>query len=307
VARPLVVLVGATASGKTELALQCARDFDRPLEIVGLDSRQLYRQLAVGTAKPTAQQRALVPHHLIDCIDLDAEFDAARYRAAVETLLPQLWRRGVVPLVVGGAGFYLRALSQGFHALESKPHELAQVRAELAALPADVLRERLRGIDPGFAERLHANDRYRIARALELHFLTGRRPSQLEAEFRPSPVLGCELWIHHLTLPRRLLHERIAARTAAWLNGAWQREVEELLAAGWSPSLPGLRVLGYPQVIALLRGELDAAQAHQRIVVASRRYARQQETWFRKCEVRARGDAIATALVTSLRAAAGSA
>ena len=306
-ARPLVVLVGPTASGKTELALRCAQRLDFRVEIVGLDSRQLYRQLAVGTAKPTPAQRSLVAHHLVDCIDLDEEYDAARYRAEVEALLPRLWQREVVPLIVGGAGFYLRALSQGFHALEADADRLAKLRTELAAQEPQELRRRLGEVDPQSAARLHPNDIYRISRALELHALTGRPASQLEAEFEPRPVLGCELWIHHLTLPRRVLHQRIFDRTAHWLAGEWQDEIRALLAAGWPESARGLRVLGYPEVLAMLHGEITPDATFERIVVATRRYARQQETWFRKCEAHARGGEIESALVAALRAAAGAA
>jgi tRNA dimethylallyltransferase len=284
-----LALVGPTASGKTALAIEAARRVGTAVEIVSLDSRQLYRRLDVGTGKPTAAERAAAVHHLVDCIDPDETFDAGRYRRAVEALLPELWARGVAPLLVGGAGFYLKALTEGFHDLPDDPQALADARAEHGALSLEELRARLEAIDPASAERIHENDRYRTERALELHRLTGRTPTELAATFQPRPVHGCQVQVWHLSPPRDVLHRRIAARAARWLKGAWQDEVQGLLDEGLAEDCPGLSILGYREVVGFLRGRLHADALQERVVTATRQYARQQEIWFRKVDAMWRG------------------
>ncbi len=291
-ASSLVVLVGATGSGKTGLALQLAERFDGALELVSLDSRQIYRGLDLGTGKPTPSERERLPHHLIDLIDPDQRFDAGRYRRAVEELLPRLWDRGVTPIVVGGAGFYLRALEEGFFDLPRNDALLAQLRRQWQRLPKEELRRRLLEVDPQSAERLHPNDRYRMERALEIHALTGRSMSEQARDFTPRPVLDLRLRVFHLQWPRWTLHARIARRAEAWLDGGWIEETRGLLAQGWSPDSPGLRILGYREIVDHLAGRIDRRALEERVVIETRRYARRQETWFRKhpVELRATGE-----------------
>jgi tRNA dimethylallyltransferase len=308
-ARPdsLVVLVGATATGKTELALSLVDRFEGSLELVSLDSRQIYRELEIGTGKPDARERERLPHHLIDLIDPDETYDAGRYRGAVEELLPRLWERGVTPLLVGGAGFYLRALAQGFFDLPEDPEKLARLREEFRALDLEELRSRLAQVDPASARRLHPNDRYRIERALEIHGLSGRSMSELSAEFTARPVLGLRMEIHHLQQPRWQLHGRIARRARAWLEGGWIEETQALLEAGWAPDSPGLSILGYREIVEHLCEPGSMPRLEERVVFATRQYARQQEIWFRKLEVMLRatrenpqlGDSLLAALERS--------
>lgn len=277
-----VALVGPTAAGKTSLAVEAVEASGVPVEIIVLDSRQLYRGLDVGTGKPDADERARVPHHLLDCLEPDETPDAMDYRRRVEEAAGPILARGAVPFLVGGAGFYLRALREGFHELDHDPETLAALRAELERMDDGALRERLGRLDPATASRLHPNDRYRIGRAIEICELGGRPASELEARFEPRPVLGASFDVAVLLPPRELLHERIARRTAAWLDGGWEREVRELLDRGVAADAPGLRILGYREVVALVLGELQREAALERIVVATRRYARSQRTWFRK-------------------------
>jgi len=280
----LVALVGPTASGKTDLAIDAVRASGVDVEIIVLDSRQMYRGLDLGTGKPDAAQRELVPHHLLDCIALEDTPDAMDYRRRVEAVASAILARGAVPLLVGGAGFYLRALREGFHEFEYSSEDLAAIRASNAGLDDAGLLDRLRGLDPASADRLHPNDRYRIGRALELCELSGRPASELEAEFRPSPILDATFRVALLMPPREVLHERIERRTRAWLDAAWISEVEALLAAGHAPDCPGLQVLGYRQVLDLVLGDRSRVEVEEEIMVATRRYARAQRTWFRKEE-----------------------
>lgn len=303
----VVALVGATASGKTDLSIEAARAAGVPVEIVILDSRQLYRGLDVGTGKPDAQQRAAIPHHLLDVLEPTETPDAAWYRGECERVFGEIWSRGASVLLVGGAGFYLRALTEGFHELESDPVRLAQVRAEHEALDDASLRDRLAEVDPESATRLHPNDRYRIGRALELYRLSGRPASELERNFVPRPVCDARFDVFQLQVERGVLHERIETRTRAWLDGeAWSHEIRGLLATGVPTDAPGLNILGYREVLeAMERGEA-AIETLDAIVVATRRYARQQETWLRKVAAVHRGpadEAHRNLLAEALRAA----
>jgi tRNA dimethylallyltransferase len=287
-------LIGATATGKTGASIEIARRLRTrgiEVEIIALDSRQLYRGLDVGTGKPTPSERAEVTHHLIDVIDPTDTPDAMQYRQWVEEAVVGIVDRGHVPLLVGGSGFYLRALREGFHTIEATDSERDAVRREVAALSDHELDARLRSLDPVTADRLHANDRYRRGRALEIALLTGRAPSDLEADFEPRPVLGASFELAHLQIDRAALHRRIETRTRNWLDAGWADEVRALLEAGVPPEAPGLQILGYRDVLALVRGECDRATATERIDVGTRRYARSQETWFRKEAVVERGDA----------------
>lgn len=277
-----VALVGPTASGKTRLAVDAVERSGVPAEIIVLDSRQLYRGLDVGTGKPDAEERARVPHHLLDWLDPRETPDAMDYRRRVEQVAAGILDRGAVPFLVGGAGFYLRALREGFHEFEYEASDLTELRASLEALDDEALRARLRGLDPASADRLHPNDRYRIGRAIELCVLSGRPASELDASFRPRPVLGAQFSVAVLMPDRELLHARIRERTTVWLAAGWPGEVQGLLESGVPEDAPGLRILGYRQVLGMIRGRLTAEACHDEIVVATRRYARAQRTWFRK-------------------------
>jgi tRNA dimethylallyltransferase len=307
-ARPLVALVGPTAAGKTALALRVGERARGRVEVISLDSRQVYRRLEVGTGKPSAQERARLPHHLLDRIDPDETFTAGRYRREVEALLPSLWARGVVPLLVGGAGFYLRALAHGLVEVSDDPPRLAAVRRRLEGLGLEELRRRLGEVDPASAARLHAHDRYRIQRALEIHELTGAPLSSWNARFSPQPVRGVRLRVVHLSPPRVELHRKVAARATRWFEGGWREEVEALLLEGIPADAPGLRILGYREIVAWVQGALGRERALERIIVRTRQYARQQEIWFRKAASVARGAAedaaVENALLTELDAAA---
>ena len=300
-------LIGATASGKTGVSLDVARALRSSgveVEIVALDSRQLYRGLDVGTGKPSAAELAEFPHHLIDVLDPTQTPDAMQYRQWTSEAIASVLARGHVPLLVGGSGFYLRALREGFHEIEASASERDDVRARVLAMSDAEVDAQLSSIDPVTDSRLHPNDRYRRGRALEIALLTGRAPSELEHDFEPRPILGARFELVHLQVERAELHRRIEARTRQWIDGGWADEVRSLRAAGVPDDAPGLQILGYRDVLAWVRGECDRETAIERIDIGTRRYARAQETWFRKEDVVGRGDA-AFARTALLRAIGG--
>jgi tRNA dimethylallyltransferase len=272
----VLVIMGATATGKSGLALELAAATGR--ELISADSRQVYQGLRVGTAQPTAADRARVPHHGIDFLPLAQRWSAQAFAAAALALLARADRPPAI--VVGGTGFYLEALCEGLFPVSIPATRLATHRRELAALDGPALHARLAALDPATAARLHPHDRQRLARALEVTLATGRPLSAHHAAGRERPA-GFQWQRVLLTLDRAALHERIAARLDSMLSGGWIEEVAALLAAGADPSAAGLQTLGYPEVIAHLRGELAQPALRERILLRTRQYAKRQETWWR--------------------------
>jgi tRNA dimethylallyltransferase len=278
-ARPKVaVLLGPTAVGKSAVALALARPLRA--EIVNADSLQVYRRLNIGTAKPSPEERAAVPHHLLDVADPDEPFDAARYCREGRRALAALHRRGAPPLVVGGTGLYLKALLYGL--FREGAADLAirrRLTEELGELGLAGLYQRLAALDPATAARLSPRDRYRILRALEVMAATGRPLSSLfQAHgFRQSPYRVLKLG---LSLPREELYRRIGTRADAMLAQGWLKEVEAL-RRDYPPDLKPLKALGYRHLIAYLQGRWGLAEALALIKRDTRHYAKRQLTWFR--------------------------
>ncbi|MBU4449229.1 MAG: tRNA (adenosine(37)-N6)-dimethylallyltransferase MiaA, partial [Proteobacteria bacterium] len=238
----VAALVGATAVGKTAAALALAAGLNA--EIVNADSLQVYRELDIGTAKPTVAERARVPHHLIDVADPPESFDAARFCREGRAVLDELRRRGVPPLVVGGTGLYLKALLGGLFAQgEPAPGVRDRVRQELASLGLPVLYARLIHLDPATASRLHPHDTYRIVRALEVMAATGKPLSEFikAHRFQDMPYEVLKLG---LELPREELYRRIDLRVEVMLEAGWLDEIEGLLSR-YPPDLKPLQSLGY--------------------------------------------------------------
>ena len=271
------LLFGPTACGKTALAVELSSRL--PIEVISADSRQIYRRLDVGTAKPTAAERAAVRHHLIDCIELDETYNAARFAADAHRLVAEIHGRGKIPVVVGGAGFYLHVLRQGLFAAPFAPEVLRGVRETLTGWSTEALRRELDQRDPRRCATIHPNDRYRLSRALEICLASGTSVTALTAAAPPAERRFLEARVH---IERAELHQRIAARCTTMLDSGWIEEVEGLLAAGHAPGLPGLRALGYPHVVAHVRGRIDRKELEERIARDTRQFARHQETWFRK-------------------------
>ena len=251
------VIVGPTAVGKTALITALAREF--PVEIISLDSRQIYHGLRIGTAQPTADELAVCPHHLIDFLPPEETYDAARYRRDFCRVYAEITARGGRPVVVGGAGLYLTAIREGFFVLGSDGRPLEAVRAELNALDDDEIRRRLHAADPNTWQRIHANDRYRSQRALEICEVAGRPMSALAAGQHPRPALGLAFPVFVLERLVAELDARIAARTRAMLAGGWLEETRELLTRH-EAECAGLGSLGYREIVAHLQGRLAPAQ-----------------------------------------------
>lgn len=285
-ARPLAVaIMGPTASGKTAAALAIARE--RPVEIISVDSALVYREMDIGTAKPTPEELAAVPHHLIDIIDpLDA-YSVMQFRTDTLRLVAEIAARGALPLLVGGTMMYFKGLTEG---LDDLPTADAGVRARLDAEAAQIgwpgMHARLRLLDPATAERLAPNDAQRINRALEIIELTGKPMSELLAR-RTKPVLPFELVSFALETPdRAILHKRIALRFEQMLGTSDDTgivaEVARLRARGdLSPNLPSMRCVGYRQSWDYLDGKIDRAGLRETGIIATRQLAKRQLTWLR--------------------------
>jgi tRNA dimethylallyltransferase len=275
---PVIAIVGPTGVGKTALALDLAERIGA--EIVNADSRQVYRYLDIGSAKPTAAERKRVPHCVFDAVDPDETFDCARYRELATAAIEDIQRRGRRVLVVGGTGLYVKALRYGLFPGPPRNARLrAQLEAEEQAAPGS-LHRRLSELDPVAAARLHPHDQVRLIRALEVQIVTGRQMSAWQAEhgFR-SPLVPMTLI--GLTLERARLRQRIAERCRAMVENGLLEEIRSLWARGYSRQLPILQTIGYRQMGAVLAGEMNVDDALVAMTHATCQLAKRQLTWFR--------------------------
>jgi len=278
---PAIFLMGPTASGKTELAVELVRRF--PLEIISVDSALVYRGMDIGTAKPVPDVLRRAPHRLIDIRDPKRPYSAAEFRADALAAMVEIGAQGRVPLLVGGTFLYFRALQQGLSALPaSDPGVRARLQGALAGQGLDTLYRRLAVVDPVSASRLHANDPQRILRALEVYEITGKPMSELLARGRgealPSQVLKLAL----MPADRDLLQARMVARLEAMLAAGFEAEVRRLRArADLEPELPALRAVGYRQMWRYLDGDMTHEEMIRKIIVVTRQYAKRQLTWLR--------------------------
>ncbi|WP_354674773.1 tRNA (adenosine(37)-N6)-dimethylallyltransferase MiaA [Cupriavidus alkaliphilus] len=303
---PVVCLLGPTASGKTAAALALAAD--APVEIISLDSALVYREMDIGTAKPTHDELAVAPHHLIDIIDPAESYSAAQFVGDAEQLIAQIRSRGHVPLIVGGTMLYYKALTQGLNDL---PQADAALRAELDQLAAErgwpALHAMLAEVDPVTAARLAPNDAQRIQRALEIHRLSGQPMSALlarQAEGRTFAGAADQRYRVIALEPsdRLALHARIASRYDAMLAHGFIEEVERLRARGdLHPGLPSIRCVGYRQVWEYLDGEADFATMRERGIAATRQLCKRQLTWLRSTPERLVVDCLAADYVDQVR------
>lgn len=274
---PLLVLAGPTATGKTGLAIALARRLNG--EIVSADSRQIYKGMDIGTAKPTADQRALVPHHLLDIITPDTSYTLAEYQADAQAAIAAIHQRGRLPLLVGGAGLYIRAVVDNLAIPEVAPQW--ELRRELEAQAqregTASLHARLTALDPAGAASIDPRNLRRLIRALEVCLTTGRPFSEQQGA-RPSPYRPLLLG---LTCERALLYQRADQRVDAMLSAGLVDEVRRLVAEGYAWNLPAMTSLGYSEIGAYLRGESTLEAAVERLKLNTHSYIRRQYTWFR--------------------------
>lgn len=280
----LVAIVGPTATGKTALAVSLAERLGG--EIVNADSRQVYRGMDIGTAKPTADQRARARHWLVDVADPEEGFSLARFVELAGAALSDIWSRGRLAFLVGGTGQYVWALLEGWRVPRVPPDRM--LRRELAALAEregpQALERELVAVDPEAASRIDSRNVRRLVRALEVYRLTGQPISAWRERRAPdfdSLIIG-------LRCERQELYRRIDARVEVMLAAGLVEEVRGLLARGYRPDLPAMSGIGYRQVCQHLAGELSLAEAVQRIKMETHRLARMQHTWFRADDARIR-------------------
>lgn len=277
-----VAIMGPTASGKTAAALEIASQI--PCEVISVDSALVYREMDIGTAKPSAEERAAVPHHLIDILDPLEAYSAMQFRQDALRLVGEIHQRGRLPLLVGGTMLYFKVLRDGLDDLpEAEPEVRARLDKEAAEVGMPAMHAKLAGLDPETAARLKPNDSQRIQRALEIIELTGQPMSQLLAKRPKTPLPFDLLPISLEPSDRSVLHARIAARFDAMLrDGALIDEVKALRARGdLHLGLPSMRCVGYRQVWEYLDGDCDFETMRDKGIAATRQLAKRQITWLR--------------------------
>ena len=277
-----VAIVGPTGVGKTALSLALARRF--PVEIVSVDSRQVYRGMDIGTAKPTPQERSRVPHHLIDVVDPTQEFSLAIFLDMARATIEDIHRRGQLPLLVGGTGQYLWALLEAWRVPAVAP--APAYRQELAELAQsqgqEALCSLLAQVDPRAAETIDPRNQRRLIRALEVYHQTGVPWSEMRRR-GPEPYRTCILG---LTLPRAEVYQRIDARVDQMVEEGWVEEVRGLLAGGVTTAHPAMAGMGYRELASYLAGGIALKDAIRNIKTSTHRFARHQYAWFRLSDPR---------------------
>ena len=273
---PLLVIAGPTGVGKTAAAVALGSRV--PIEVVSADSRQVYRFMDAATGKPTAEERAAVRHHLVDVVDPDDRYQAARFRRDAATVIDEIHRRGRLAAVVGGTGLYIRGLLRG---LDPAPPADPEFRRELTVVAAregrPSLHARLAAAAPAVARRLHPNDHVRVIRALEK---LRAAPATTDERAWTRPAADYDVVYVGLTMARDALARRLAERVAAMVAAGLAEEVEALLARGSGPELSAMQGIGYGEFVRVIRGELSTADAVALMQRDTIRYARRQGTWF---------------------------
>ena len=275
---PLIALIGPTAVGKTELSLQLAERFNG--EIISSDSRLFYRGMNIGTAKPSAEEMARVPHHLIDVAEPDETWSLGKFQKAAQEKISEIRGRGKLPFLVGGTGQYFRAVTEGWLPPEVKADE--RLRGELEKLKeehgAEWLHAKLVILDPVAAEKIDYRNVRRVVRALEVILTTGKRFSSQRKKIGESPY---QLLTIGLKRPRPELYARVDLRIEQMFMAGFLDEVQNLLDAGYAPELPSMSALGYRECVAVLRGEISQDEAIVLMKRVTRVFVRRQANWFK--------------------------
>lgn len=272
--------VGATASGKTSLALEVAQRL--PCEILCMDSMQIYRSMDIGTAKPTVYEQSIAPHHMLDIVDPTDSYSVAQYVESAHQVIAGIIARGNIPVLVGGTGLYLQGLSlpMNYGGLPSDPAIRQHLTELLSTIGADALHERLKSVDPVTAARLHPNDTRRVIRALEIFQLTGIPMSQHKTPTdADSPY---QFSLYAIDWPRPELHQRINLRVDQMMHSGLLQEVETLVQSGVPADAQSMQGLGYKELLPVLSDKTLLSAAVEQIKTGTRNYARRQLIWFRR-------------------------
>ncbi|MBC2693998.1 MAG: tRNA (adenosine(37)-N6)-dimethylallyltransferase MiaA [Desulfobacteraceae bacterium] len=275
----IIVICGPTGLGKTAVSIELAIEFHG--EIIGADSMQIYRYMDIGTAKPTLNEQARVPHHLIDIVDPDEPFDAAMFAKMACEMIIKLHIEGIVPFVVGGTGLYIKALVHGLSHAGPADTDIRKRLKETELLHGPgFLYERLGKCDPVAAERIHPNDTYRIIRALEVYEATGMAISQYSKnhEFEKRQFNALKIGLH---MERKALYDRIDRRVDAMIEDGIVDEVKMLLDRGYSEDLKSMQSIGYRHMIDFIKGRITWEETVRTLKRDTRRYAKRQMTWFK--------------------------
>lgn len=278
--KPLLVLVGPTAIGKTALSIELAKEYN--CEIISMDSMQIYKHMNIGTAKVTEEEQKGIPHHLIDIVTPDEDYDAARFCKDAILVIDEIHGRGKIPLLTGGTGLYLRALTEGL--FQGPPGDKAvrdKLQKELDQTDPVTMHKKLEQIDPESAQKIHSNDSYRTLRALEVFALTSK---PLSRHFNEQQQEYSFKNIHQiaLTSDRDKLYERINLRSEIMLKQGFEKEVRELLEMGYSRDLKSMGAIGYRHMVNYIFKEWDFNEMLRLLKRDTRRYAKRQYTWFNK-------------------------
>ena len=279
--KPLIVIGGSTACGKTGFSIQLAKKIGG--EIISADSMQVYRYMDIGTAKVTPEEADGVPHYLIDEFDPDEEYNVMIFQQKAKAYMEEIWAKGKVPILVGGTGFYINALlydndfteTENDTSYREECYRLAQEQGP------EVLFERLKEVDPAYAEIMHANNVKRVTRALEYHYLTGQKFSEHNAEQKEKET-PYNAAVIILNMDREKLYERIELRIDLMMEQGLLEEVRGLLEKGYSPDLVSMQGIGYKEFVPYFNGECTLEEAVTQLKTNTRRFAKRQLTWFRR-------------------------
>ncbi|MEE4241736.1 MAG: tRNA (adenosine(37)-N6)-dimethylallyltransferase MiaA [Desulfopila sp.] len=286
VTEPVIVVVGPTAIGKTELSLSIAEIFS--CEIISLDSMQVYRYMDIGTAKVSREERERIPHYLLDMVYPDDEYNANRFVKDTLEALEKIYSKNKIPLLTGGTGLYLRALTEGlFETGACHPDIRLQIHQKLQEKGSSKLHEELSLVDRNSAHKIHVNDTHRLLRALEIFYATGKSWSEHLAAQAKHKGKGRFTNILQLGLisDRETLYRRINSRTSHMLEKGFKEEVEGLLDMGYDPALKSMQSIGYRHMLDHILNNISLAETEASLSRDTRRYAKRQYTWFKKMEL----------------------
>ncbi|MCF7741154.1 MAG: tRNA (adenosine(37)-N6)-dimethylallyltransferase MiaA [Candidatus Marinimicrobia bacterium] len=271
-------IVGPTAVGKTRIGIELSQKLCA--EIISVDSRQIYKKLDIGTAKPTAEECSQVPHHLIDLVEPDQRISAGKYRKLALEKVQELLNNDILPLFVGGSGMYIRAVTQGFFKGSRTDQKIrGHLKKELEEKGRHQLYARLKEIDPDYAAKIHVNDTKRVTRALEIYRINGKPPTKLYEEQKKNPpfphiIMG-------LKMDRDRLYKRINSRVDKMVEAGLVEEVKQLRNQGYGKVFNKIKTVGYYEINQYLEGEIEREVAIENIKQNSRQYAKRQLSWFR--------------------------